>query len=406
MEYGITPEGFKIMTFEDIINKSYSELSALTKSISNPASTDSLLTLSTRDTSDPFYQMELKDALMFAEVWQVMESLYNGFNLYSAVGELLDSIASVGGRYRKIGSYSTINLTFTGVPNSPIPVGTKISNLDGTIVFFTTEPLFITTQDNKVTGNAQCTLRGAIDVEPETLTTFVMQIPGVTNVTNGAKCSFIGEEDEQDEEFRARISLGTSSLGDGRAENIDTYITSSITGVKYCKTYVSTASNTPVQGVPSGYVCSVVDCSADLYQKVAEGIFDAGGLYLNYYGNVSKTVKDRNGVEYVVKFQTPLSQLIIVSLNVTTINSSFWTEADTQVIKDNVAKYVAENGSIGSLMLSSKIYQYVANQPNISISSITIGTKTGSFGDMGASYQLNWQSYATINEENILISFG
>lgn len=190
MAFGLTPEGFVPMTFEDI----RADINARVWNTISP----------TLDLSDRTYEGQLIAIVAYhlALLWELGEANNSQLDPDKAMDALLDAICLLTGTFRAAASYSTVTLTLTGDPSTLITEGHAARVTDGPR-FDTDDDVTLETVDDwatstmyavgdRVTSNGnvyQCTTAG----ESDSMTGPSSVDPLEDIVDNDAHWRFLGE---------------------------------------------------------------------------------------------------------------------------------------------------------------------------------------------------------------------
>src|SRR5690606_4430861 len=122
-----------------------------------------------------------------AEIFSVLdEALYRAWaskDPAKAAGIDLDAVSSITGTFRKAGTPSNVDLTFTGVPGSVILADNIVESAD-TGQRWLTDQTFTVGPGGTAVVPARSEKTGAIQADPGTITKIITTIAGVSAVTN------------------------------------------------------------------------------------------------------------------------------------------------------------------------------------------------------------------------------
>lgn len=322
MEYGVTSQGFKRKTLEEII-----------EAMENRAKSLFGVDIDMSDTSPD--GMFLKNtAYELAELWKEAEDIYYSAFKDTSEGINLDYVGKYIGIKRKSAQKAIVELFFQGLAGTVIPVEFKVeTGGEDSKVFITDEPITIET-NGTVTVNASAEKPGSsYNVPANTITKITNPIPGVNTVTNPEEAKE-GKDYESDIEFRDRYERSLAQGGSSTAVAIQAEILS-LDGVEDC-IVEENESNITVNDIPPKSIAPLVVGGND--QEIAKAILDVKPAGIQSFGSTSVTVQDSRGFEYQIGFNRPIQVYIYVNVVLTT-DSNFPTDGNEKV-RTEVIKYI------------------------------------------------------------------
>lgn len=200
-DYGVTENGFVLKPYEAILEEVQNRLKAnLGDDI---------------DLSDNSFlgQMAASLAYEIAGFWQVLEAVYTSAYLSTAAGDNLDAVSAVMGLTRTTAVAAIGTVTFSrseaATVDIDIPLGTRVSNQDTSIIFATTEKATLAAGATSVNVPVDAKVPGAnSNVAIGAITNMVDTIAGIETVTNVAATT-LGADAESDAELRLRTRTYT-----------------------------------------------------------------------------------------------------------------------------------------------------------------------------------------------------
>lgn len=147
-------------------------------------------------------------------IWQGLDDLWSSLDPDQAQGEALDRLCRIVGVTRLGARASSVTLTLTGTPGTPVSAGFRVRDPGNSeAVFVTSQPVTIG-GGGTVDVGALSEIEGAIPALAASLTQILTPVAGVASCTN-ASPAILGREVELDTELRARraISFVTSRVG-------------------------------------------------------------------------------------------------------------------------------------------------------------------------------------------------
>lgn len=326
---------------------------------------------------------------------QLAEAVYNSFNPSLSFGAGLSRLVQINGIRRIAGAYSSVIVTFSGVPNTVIPSGTLVSQ-------DTVQTKFSTAADATIgaggTVSVAClaTEFGAIAAPAGSITKVVTPMYGVTAVTN-ALAATQGRNEETDEELRLRrthsVAIASQSLGD----SLDAGILN-VPNVTAGKVFENFTNSTDVNGMPAHSICCIVKGGSD--NDIAQAIWTNKPLGATEYGNTTGIATDIKGRSHTVSFSRPVVVPIYVSMNISA-RTGYPTTALTD-IKAAIVAWGLLNEGIGDEVILSRLYEPINTVAGFAVNSLNIGTAAGA--TYPANIALAFDHIASFDAANITIS--
>lgn len=245
----LTPAGYKLKTQ----NVWFEEERALYLSI------DSEWML---DPSTPDGLKIAHDAEIFSALDEALYRAWASKDPAKAVGKDLDAISSITGTFRKSGTPSNVDLTFTGVPGSVIPADSIVESADSGQRWLT-DQTFTVGPGGTVVVPARSEQAGAIQADPGTITKIITTIAGVSAATNAGPAT-PGTEQERDSNLRIRRRLAVGRPGSNQVDSLYGEL-SNTPGVRRVKIYENPTGSASVDpdlnphGLPAHSVTILVD---------------------------------------------------------------------------------------------------------------------------------------------------
>lgn len=299
-----------------------------------------------------------------AEEWESQENIYSSQYPSTAQGAQLSNVVLYNGIERQSATYSTAEVTLTGVNGTVIPAGSQISVAVTDEIFETDSSATISGTTATVSVTAQST--GPIEAAAGTLTTISTPIFGWTSVTNALDAT-PGSDEETDAELRIRRSLSTQALGNnlidslfGQLSNLDGVVA---VVVKDNKTAV------PADGIPAyQFMASILggddaEIAATIWANTPQGIAS--------YGTTTVVHTDAQGFPQDVKFTRPDDVEIYFKIDIET-DSSF-PGSGVADIKSAVVAYGEANFKISDDVILSQFYTPINTIDGITSIDLRIG---------------------------------
>lgn len=366
--------GLTIPTYQEILDKLIEEKQRIYGS-------DIYLGVDSTD-----YQELSVFALMLFDVLQTAQLVYNNRGPQSASGVALDSIVKVNGLSRRAATYSTVDLTITGVVGTIITNGVvkDDSGQQWNLPASVTIPI-----GGSVVVTATADESGEITATAGTVTTIFTPVSGWTSVTN-VSAAVAGVAEETDAELRARQAISTAIPALSVLESIAGSLLD-IDGVSLVEYYENKTNSTDGNGVPAHSVAFMVE-GGDA-NTIAETINEKMTPGTGYFGTTTVTVYDDNGLPTDVEFTRPTHVVIDVEVSLTALLG--YTSAIGDLIKPAIVEYINSLG-IGQDVLWSRVLG----------ASLLAGTEEGNtFNVTGLEMAVYGSSPYALAPSDILIAF-
>ena len=339
----ITAAGLIVPTYIDIRNKMIADA----QSIFGP---DLYLEIDSQD-----YQLISANALMMYDALQSLVLAYNARSPITAIGSALDAIVKLNGIVRKSASYSTCDVTISGVAGTVITNGivadtnSNLWNLPTTVIIANNGVALVTATSQVI---------GSITALIGEINTIYTPTNGWNAVTNSS-AAIPGLEQETDAQLRSRQAISTAfpsqTMLEGTAAGI-----ASVQNVTRWKVYENDTNVTQVYGAddPGHSITCVVEGGTS--EDITAQIFERKGIGCYTNGDQEVELTDAYGLVTTIRFFRPTYIPIDVSVSVTKLAG--YTTATTDAIKSSILAY------INSLEIGSNLYisavQYEAMNAN------------------------------------------
>lgn len=289
------------------------------------------------DSNSPDGQMINVFAQAAEDQLQLLSQVNASFDPDQAIGNVLDQRCAINGVQRKAGTYTYVvvdvtcdrSVTLAGLNEYSEEDAYTISDSEGNqFVLSATSP--ISTGTNSLVFRAKNI--GQVEVLPNTITTPVTVILGVTEVNNPGVASEVGKNEETDAELRERRKRSVSISNVGYTEGLQAAL-ENIYDVTKASVFQNRTNTTDIYGIPGHSVWVIVqggtnaEIGAVMDAKMAPGI--------GMKGTQSVTVPQADGSNETYYFDRPSQELLYVMLNVTPLNGQ---AIDEDYIKGEVAK--------------------------------------------------------------------
>lgn len=273
-------------------------------------------------------------------------AVYNSFSPATAQGVGLSRNVKINGLQRQSPSKSTAELTIVGQAGTILTDAVAQDTLQQKwdIPSPTTIPGGGTIT---VTGTAQ--VEGAVNAEPNTITTIFTPTLGWQTVNNAAAAT-TGAPVETDAELRIRQAQSTANpsltVVDGTTGAV-----ANTTGVQKVRTYENDTGSTDGNGIPAHSICTVVVGGVDT--DIAEVIALHKTPGTGTFGDTTELVYDAHGMPLNISFQR--GSPIAIEVSVTLSAGIGWSSDFEVLIQEKIAAFI-ELGQIGEPILYTRMF--------------------------------------------------
>ncbi len=300
-----------------------------------------------------------------ADLDQLAEDCYQGFNPQSATGLALSRLVQLNAIRRIAGAYSTASLLAVGTQGTLIPAGSLVGSTTLPIVFETIADALI---DN--TGQVAIAARasdfGATLAPAGTLNKISTPIYGWQTITNPVD-AIPGRNEESDEELRIRRAQSTATPAQSIVDGIYGAI-ANLSGVRHAKVYENDTDTVNATGQAPHSIYAIVDGGADA--DIAQQIYLRKTVGTTSLGASSYPVNDTQGFVHTIRFGRPVDVLVYCTVRLHK-RAGYPSDGDAR-IKAALLDWVVANQDIGQELIQSKLYIPVNTIPGHSVDSIAI----------------------------------
>ena len=327
-------------------------------------------------------------AEMLANLDEEVINSYQSVDPDSAIGVQLNRIAAISGNVRKVATFSTARVTFTGVPLTVIPAGTLVRHrLTSTL--WKTDADVVTNTDGLAMVGVTCMLTGEQNANAGTLTIIATPIGGITAVDNAAAAS-LGTDEESDDAFRVRRNESVALPGNNQRDNIYAALIN-VPGVKQVKIYENPDSVSDSNGILAHSMAIFIDGGEQLDIVAAMAANKNPGCGLNRYNTFIPnkisvdTTTPLTAQPFNATFFRPENVTVYVKVTIVsdTLSATDNARIKAAIINDSVYGFLETNGfaktgfRIGEAIASGRLYtpvnKIVGNDDYVA--SILIGTR-------------------------------
>jgi uncharacterized phage protein gp47/JayE len=386
---GLTPTGFVRKTEQECFDEYVAEARALV-SPSLDSAPDTV-----------FGQLAAIHASKLAELWEVLEAVYNAFSP-NASGDALRMVASITGTEPAGETYSYV--TAQVVCTGSFPQGSIVATVDGD-----SSARFISDEDVVGAGVSVDVLMvadvaGPVAAPPGTLTVLENPPAGLVSITN-ALAATLGALEESDAELRLRRDAELEATGAGTVDAIRADV-QGVPTVTEVKVYTNRTKAVDAQGRPaSSFEVVVVHNNAD---GVAQGIWNSMPAGIEPYSATgsSGVAIDAEGHQQTVPFSDGTPRRLWARITGTKDPTTY---VNDQLVKDTVEQFTEGSltvysssgneftgeANIGGAVYRSRIATAVSTVPGV-ISVATVELSTNGTTWTMVDYQLAPREYLGI----------
>ncbi|MFT9496387.1 baseplate J/gp47 family protein [Anaerosolibacter sp.] len=320
--YGLTPQGFKRKTYEVIIQ----DMEARAKSLFGEK-----INLTERSPLGLFIRLV---AWFLGNIWQLAEKVYNSAYVDSAEGVSLNYVGKYIGIKKKLKNKAKTSILATGDEGTLITPDNLIVATPGGIEFVPLETKAIGPEPTLI--SFECGVYGIIgNVPANSITEIITPLSGLASVTNPEKATE-GQDDEKDEEFRARYDISVAKGGSSTTDSIRAKLLDEVVGVRAAIVLENDTMAVDADGIPPKSVHSIVLGGNEV--DIANAILASKAGGIQAYGSTTVVVKDKSGRDKTIGFSYATSVLIYANVSITR-TAVYPFDGDNQV-KLTIIKYI------------------------------------------------------------------
>lgn len=270
------------------------------------------------------------------ELWELAQATYSARDPDAAEAAQQDQVGALTGTRRDAAQKSTVTVTMTGTPGSPIALGKVVKTAAGDRfqVNFATEVGVGGTVDVSM----ESVEYGPVPALAGTLTVIETPIGGVTAVTNALDAD-PGALEEGDAAYRQRRELELRASGAAAPDPIRGRVLQ-VEGVTDVMVFSNRTDEEDEDGLPPHSVECLVAGGDD--EAVRDAIFETVSAGTETYGSNSGTVTDDAGNSHTINFSRPDAQDAYVRLTVVYDASKYPADGDDQ-IAEAIVEWADEN---------------------------------------------------------------
>lgn len=289
------------------------------------------------DSNSPDGQIINIFAQMIEDLYELVSQVYSSFDPDQAIGNVLDQRCAINGVQRKAGTYTYVmidvvadrSVTLEGLDTNAVEDAYTISDSEGNQF-----ALANTTSINEGTSSLRfrAVNIGNVEVLPNTITTPVTVVLGVTSVNNSSGATEQGINEETDAQLRERRKRSVSISNQGYTDGLKAALLN-ITDVTSVSVYNNRTNVTDSDGIPGHSIWVIVEGGSDAEIGLVMDNKVPGGVGMK--GNTSVVVPQDDGSNEVYYFDRPTAERLYVQLTITPLNGQV---IDEQNIKESIAE--------------------------------------------------------------------
>lgn len=330
-------------------------------------------------------------AAALAELWELVEEVYQSAYPDTASGQSLSYIGALTGTIRRAATKTEINIDLVGTASQTIPAGIQAHPDGDPDSLFELDANVLLSGGGTGSGTMTAVTAGSASTAANNDTfTITTPDPNLTSLTAPSSDTVIaaGSDEEADQALRTRREASLAQAGSSTVAAIRAAMLE-VTGVNTCTVFENPTGVTDANGVPPYAIEVLVHSTvAPSYtdQDVADAIFankPAGTQ--TYGGDGPHTVTDSQGNDHTIYFSEPTTLPIYVTVTLTkATDGTYVTDANVaQAIKDwvdiitvgrsvyasDIINVVADLGGVTSVSVSST---YVDTHATPDATSVTV----------------------------------
>lgn len=201
------------------------------------------------------------DAEVFGALDEVLQQAYNSKDPSKASGYDLDVVSALTGTSRSEGTRSSVTgAVLTGVPDTPVPAGTRFkSATTGTV--WTLDQAWTIPASGQATVNLTAVNNGPTEADVNTITQIIDTVGGLTSVNNPTAAT-PGTGVESDSSLRVKRATAVGRPGNNQVDSMLGELFA-VDGTRRVKIYENDTNVTDSNGLPAHSIAAIVDGGTD-----------------------------------------------------------------------------------------------------------------------------------------------
>lgn len=258
------------------------------------------------------------------DIQDLLVQLYNTFDPDYAFGNTLDQRVAINGIQRQAGTYTITNITLVntesvnlyGLDNTGDEELYTIADNAGTLW------VLMETELGLAAGTHVLVFRAAEAGEvlsvPNTITTPVTIVIGVSSVNNPTQYTTLGINEELDGPLKVRRQRSVSLASQGYYEGLRAALLN-INGITSAFVYENTGSTTDSDGIPGHSIWVVLAGTAD-EEEIAQAIYTKRNAGCGMKGDETYTVTQVDGSPFTVYWDVVITRNLFIKMTLTSID--------------------------------------------------------------------------------------
>lgn len=323
----LTGEGLEVSTYEELLEYYTGQYETIYGEDINLAS----------DTPDG--QMMNIQIQAILDLQDLLVAIYNAFDPDNAVGNVLDQRVAINGIQRQAGTFTVTNITLVNDRSINL-VGLDddednpytISDNAGNRWFLTESETGLSAGTHVLVFRAENP--GAQLTTPNTITTPVTIVLGVTSVNNPTTYTTLGINEETDAVLKVRRQRSVSLASQGYLSGLLAAL-ENINGITSAFVYENDTDATDSDGVPSHSIWVIVaGTAAD--EDIANAIYQKRNAGCGMKGDETYTITQVNGTPFVVRWDTVITRNLFIKFTTTSLDGV--VPVNIQAIREGIAE--------------------------------------------------------------------
>lgn len=268
------------------------------------------------------------------DVQDLIMNVYTGFDPDNAIGVTLDQRVAINGIQRQAGTFTITQITVVtsasvnlyGMDQTAQQIYT-VSDNAGNLFELVTTVLGLGSGTHSLTF--QAVTPGAVVTTPNTITTQIVIVLGVTSVNNPSTYTTLGVNEESDAALKIRRQQSVSLASQGYFASLFAALENT-PGVTSTFIYENFTNSTATNGVPGHYIWVILGGSGDPL-AIATAIYEKRNAGVGMYGTQSYNITQVDGSIFTVNWDDVTTQNIFVVFSVSPLNVT--TASNVQAIR-------------------------------------------------------------------------
>lgn len=253
----------------------------------------------------------------------LLVQVFNSFDPDNAIGTVLDQRVSINGIQRIAGTYTVTNITVVtsqsctlyGLDQNTNPVYTVADNAGNQWQLQATQ--YPSAAGTYIYSFQSATV-GANYTVPNTITTPVTIVLGVTSVNNPTTYTTLGINEETDAALKLRRQISVSLASQGYLKGLLAAL-ENINGVTSAYVYENTTGTTDSNGVPGHSIWCIVGGSPNA-SEVANAIYQKRNAGCGMYGSNTYNITQVDGSTFTIYWDSVSSQNLFINFTASSID--------------------------------------------------------------------------------------